>query len=221
MMNNFKHKRPFVDTIEQNKEFFEQLLTMLANQLGFDSEIVLHNLTGDYDHTIIAIRNGFITGRKVGDCGTNLGLEVLKGTIGDKYNYITHTKDGKILRSSSMYIKNSESKVIGALCVNTDVTPYAQVIEKLKQFTLGQEDQVEEFFNGNIRDLLDDLINKAIDSVNMSVDAMGRKEKISCIRYLEEKGAFQISKSGERVCEVLKISKYTLYSYLDQIRNVK
>ena len=210
-----------MDAIEKDRDFFEQLLTMLANQLGFDSEIVLHNLEGDYDHTIVSIRNGHVTGRKVGDCGTNLGLEVLKGNTGDKYNYITHTKDGKILRSSSMYIKNSEDKVVGALCINTNITPFAQVIEKLKQFSLGQEDQVEEFFNGNVRDLLDDLINKAIDSLNMPVDEMGRKEKISCIRYLEEKGAFQISKSGERVCDVLKISKYTLYNYLDLIRNEK
>jgi len=208
-----------MESLQQHRAFFEQLLSMLANQLGYDSEIVLHDLTGDYDHTIIAIKNGYITGRKVGDCGTNLGLEVLKGNDGDNYNYITHTKDGKILRSSSMYIRNDDGKVIGALCINTDITPYAQVIEKLKQFTLGQSQQLDEIFNGNIRDLLSDLIDRAVKSVGSPVEKMGRKEKFSCIKYLEEKGAFQISKSNERVCEVLRISKYTLYKYLDTIRN--
>lgn len=210
-----------MNAISDERDFLEQLMTMLEHQLGYDSEIVLHDLTQDYEHTIISIRNGHITGRKIGDCGTNLGLEVLKGSVGDKYNYITHTKDGKILRSSSMYIRDKEGKVIGALCINTDISDYAKVIEKLKRLTHGQEETIEEFFNGNVADLLDDLIHKAIENVNTPVSAMSRKEKIACIKYLEDKGAFQISKSGERVCEVLHISKYSLYSYLDKIRNNK
>jgi len=210
-----------MESVRENQAFFDQLLDMLSNHLDFDSEIVLHDLTGDYDHTIISIRNGHITGRKVGDCGTNLGLEVLKGVSGDKYNYVTHSKDGKILRSSSMYIKNDDGKVIGALCINTNITPYIQVIEILKQFTLEQGQQIEELFNGNIKDLLQDLIKNAIDSVGVPVEKMKRKEKILCIKYLEEKGAFQITKSSESVCEILKISRYTLYNYLDKIRNAK
>ena len=208
-------------TIIEDLAFYEQLMKMLEQQLGYDSEIVLHDLTGDYNHTIVAIRNGHITQRSIGGCGTNLGLEVLKGKIGDQYNYITHTKDGKTLRSSSMYIRNDEGQVVGALCINTDITDYLKVVEKLKQLTNNKEEQVEEFFSGNVGDLLDDLINRAIANVNLPVDAMNRKEKIACIKFLEEKGAFQISKSGERVCDVLHISKYSLYSYLDKIRNSK
>lgn len=205
--------------IIEEKEFFEQLLTMLEQQLGFDSEIVLHDLTGDYNHTIVSIRNGHITGRTVGDCGTNLGLEVLKGKVGDQYNYITHTKDGKVLRSSSMYLRDSDGQVTGALCINTDISDYIRVAEKLMRLTNNHTEQVEEFFNGNVTDLLDNLITKAIESVNTPVSSMKRKDKIACVKYLEDKGAFLISKSSERVCEVLKISKYSLYSYLDTIRN--
>ena len=205
--------------IQDELPFFEQLMTMLEQQLGYDSEIVLHDLTGDYNHTIISIRNSHITQRKIGDCGTNLGLEVLQGKTGDQYNYITHTKDGKTLRSSSMYIRDDENKVIGSLCINTDITDYQKVVEKLKRLTHNHEENIDEFFNGNVGDLLDDLITNAIDKVDTPVSAMNRKEKIACIKYLEEKGAFQISKSGERVCEVLQISKYSLYSYLDKIRN--
>ena len=206
-------------TIKEELAFFEQLMTMLEHQLGYDSEIVLHDLTGNYDHTIVAIRNGHITQRKVGDCGTNLGLEVLKGKVGDQYNYIAHTKDGRTLRSSSMYIRNDEGYVIGALCINADITDYQKVVEKLKTFTHNQEETIEEYFTGNVGELLDDLINKTLDIVNTPVSSMSRKEKIACVKFLEEKGAFLISKSGDRVCDVLQISKYSLYSYLDKIRN--
>ena len=88
-----------------SSDYLKKLLDMMENHFGKNNEIVLHDLTKDYNHTIIDIRNGHITGRSIGDCGSNLGLEVLRGTVvnGDRYNYITHTKDGKVLRSSSMY----------------------------------------------------------------------------------------------------------------------
>ncbi len=65
----------------------------------------LHDLTRDYESTIVDIVNGHVSGRKVGDSGTNLGLEVLRGTKidGDRFNCISNTRDGKVLRSSSIY----------------------------------------------------------------------------------------------------------------------
>ena len=106
-----------------SSDYLKKLLDMMENHFGKNNEIVLHDLTKDYNHTIIDIRNGHITGRSIGDCGSNLGLEVLRGTVvnGDRYNYITHTKDGKVLRSSSMYFYEGK-KVIGSLCINTDIT---------------------------------------------------------------------------------------------------
>ena len=40
-------------------------------------------------------------------------------------------------------------------------------------------------------------------------------DKIAYIHYLDEHGAFLITKSGQRICEALSISKYTLYNYLE------
>jgi len=38
------------------------------------------------------------------------------------------------------------------------------------------------------------------------------------IQYLDSKGAFLIKKSGNKVSKFYKVSKYTLYSYLEEIR---
>ena len=46
---------------------------------------------------------------------------------------------------------------------------------------------------------------------------MNREDKIRFVRYLDQKGAFLITKSSERVYEYLNISRYTLYNYLDLI----
>ena len=47
---------------------------------------------------------------------------------------------------------------------------------------------------------------------------MSKEEKVRAIRYLNDTGAFLITKSGPKVCKFFGISKYTLYSYLDEAR---
>ncbi len=82
----------------------KKVLDLLEAHLGATSEIVYHDLTRPYEHTIVDIRNGYITGRSVGGCGSNLGLEIIRGTKhnGDEFNYITHARTGRSLRSSSI-----------------------------------------------------------------------------------------------------------------------
>ncbi len=57
--------------------------------------------------------------------------------------------------------------------------------------------------------------------VGQDVDKMTKEEKESVLRYLDEKGAFLITKSGDRVCDFLGISKFKLYNYLNSIRGEK
>lgn len=204
-------------------QLFEQLMNMLSQQFGPTCEIVLHDLTKPYDSTIIDIRNNH-SGRKVGDSGSNLGLEVLKGTkgAGDRYNYVTMTKDQKVYRSSSMYIRNDEGKVIGALCINLDITDSLRMESFLKQYNGYSPDQIQdgeeesmEYFANNVQDLLQHLVQQAQQKIGKPVAIMNKNEKIQFLHWLDERGAFLISKSSEYVCELLCISKYTFYKYLE------
>ncbi len=47
---------------------------------------------------------------------------------------------------------------------------------------------------------------------------MTKEDKMQALRYLDRKGALLISKSSSKICQVLEISKFTLYNYLDEIR---
>ena len=113
----------------------KRLVQMLAAQFVKDSEIVLHDLSKEYEHTIVAIENNGITGRQVGDGGTNLGLEVLRNppnTNGDIYNYFNRMADGRMLRSSTLYFRDDKGNVIGSLCINTDLSPLVNLQERIK-----------------------------------------------------------------------------------------
>ena len=44
---------------------------------------------------------------------------------------------------------------------------------------------------------------------------MNKDDKVKAIRYLDKSGAMMITKSGDKIAKHFGISKYTLYSYLD------
>ena len=214
--------------IKDEMDLLTRLMKAIAAQVGPNCEVVLHDYEDDYDHTIAAIENGHVTGRNVGDCGTNLGLEVLRGTVrnGDKYNYMTQTRDGKVLRSSSIYIYDDEGQAIGALCMNWDITEYINAGKALQQITDASGDteaepEVKEVISSNVSDILDAMIHDSLMYVGKPVDKMSKEDNMKGLKYLDEKGAFLIKKSGEKVMEFYKISKYTLYNYLEQSQNRK
>ena len=47
---------------------------------------------------------------------------------------------------------------------------------------------------------------------------MNKEDKVKAVQFLNETGAFLITKSGDRVCKFFGISKYTLYSYMNPRR---
>lgn len=196
-------------------------MKMIAMEFGDHCEVVLHDLVKDYSHTIIEIVNNHVTGRQIGDCGSNLGLEVLRGSVkdGDRYSYVTYTRDGKTLRSSTVYIKDDEGMVIGALCVNFDISEllkFEGFLKKFNQYEIPEDSQ--EVFVNNVTQLLDFMIQDAEKHVGKSPENMTKEDKMQFLKFLDQKGAFMITKSGEKVWKYLGISKFTFYSYLEEIR---
>ena len=95
-------------------DFYTRLAHGLAAQFGSNCEIVVHDLeSNDVEHSIVAIENGYISGRKLGDGPSHIVLESLQNGekhTEDKLAYLTKTKDGKILKSSTIYIRNPKGK---------------------------------------------------------------------------------------------------------------
>jgi predicted transcriptional regulator YheO len=213
-----------MENVQVEFEFLTSLVRGIAAQFGDNCEVVLHDLTRPYDSTIVAIENGHVTGRKVGDPGTNLGLELLRGQSddGNKINYVTQTKDGRILRSTSLYMRNNEGTVIGSICINYDITELMIAEKTLQSLTAsGLQPEVKESFVTNVSDLLDQLIQEAQEHIGKPVAAMSKEDKTRLIQLLDKKGAFLIKKAGERICSYLNISKYTLYSYLEESKTAE
>ena len=73
----------------------------------------------------------------------------------------------------------------------------------------------------NVNDLLDELIDQSVRLVGKPVALMTREDKVKAIGFLNSSGAFLITKAGQKVCNYFGISKYTLYSYMDEAKEQK
>jgi len=77
-----------MESIQESLDFLLPMMEGIAGQFGDNCEVVLHDHSQGLESSIIAIINGHVTGRKVGDPSSNLGLEVLRGS--DVNGRITH-----------------------------------------------------------------------------------------------------------------------------------
>ena len=207
-------------------EFCKQLAKGVARQFGSNCEVVVHDLCAeDPERSVVVIENGHVSGRRLGDGPSHVVWEALKAdpdSLEDRLSYLTRTEDGKILKSSTMFIRNDEGKPIGIFAINYDITMMKLMEDTIQEFTrtdaAAQEPQT---ITHNVNDMLEELIKQSAQLVGKPVALMTKDDKIKAIRYLNESGAFTIMKAGQRVCNFFGISKYTLYSYIDESKGEK
>ncbi|MBQ9187710.1 MAG: transcriptional regulator [Clostridia bacterium] len=202
-------------------DFYKRLASALAQQFGSNCEIALHDLTGDDpDHTIAAIENGHVTHRKVGDGPSRIVLEALHtddpAQLSDSAGYLMKTHDGRILKSSTVYIRNEQGGIDGVFSINYDITELLMAERAIDSILNHKVDRtVPERIPISVNDLLDDLIEQAAAKIGKPVAMMTKDDKIRAIRFLNNAGAFLVTRSGDKVSKYFGISKYTLYSYID------
>lgn len=197
----------------------KQVAHGIAAQFGSSCEVVVHDLSRHPDHTIVAIENGHVSGRKVGDGASHVVIEQMETNdpqTQDHLCYLTKTPDGKILKSSTVYIRNGKGKVSGILAINYDISRLLMVESAIQDLISTQEPaQTEPEKIVNVNDLLEELIQKSVALVGKPVALMNKDDKVRAIQFLNQNGAFLVTKSGDKIARYFGISKYTLYSYID------
>ncbi len=198
-------------------DFLKRLAVALAKQFGDNCEVVVHDLT-KAENSIVAIENGHVSHRKVGDGPSHIVLEAMKRNseeLTDHLGYLARTHDGRIVKSSTIYLRDENGKVEGILSINYDITGLLMAESAVKSIINHDDGEKPERIPQNVNDLLDDLIDQSVANVGKPVALMSKEDKIRAIQYLNNAGAFLITKSGDKVAKHFGISKYTLYSYID------
>ena len=205
-------------------DFLKQLAHGLAIQFGSSCEIAIHDLkTKDLEKSIVYIENGHISNRQIGDGSSGIVLETLQSdpsTIHDKLSYLTKTEDGRILKSSTFYIRDDDGSISYIFSLNYDITAFTAASTAI-QSLIATKDNLPDLtgdsprqITHNVNELLDLLIEQAVAKVGKPVAMMNKDDKVAVVQYLDHVGAFLITKSGDKVSSYLGISKFTLYSYM-------
>ena len=201
-------------------ETLKQIADGIAAQFGSNCEVVIPEVNSSrMDHSIVCIVSGHVSGRKVGDGASQVVLEQMLNHDAqprDHLGYLTKTPEGKILKSSSLYIRNSRGVVVAILSINYDVSALTMIRQTIDAM-LSTHDQVQAEPERiiNVNNVLDELVEQSVALVGKPVALMNKDDKIKAIRFLNESGAFLVTKSGDKVAKYFGISKYTLYSYID------
>lgn len=205
-------------------DMLKQIARGLAAQFGDNCEIVVHDLARNHlDNSIVHIENGHVTNRKLGGSPSRVVLDALKhrdGPLKDQLAYLTKTDSGRILKSSTIYINDEEGNPRYLLSINFDITNLIALESSISSITNCPSEKENtakkpERITQDVNDLLDDLIEQSVDLVGVPVPLMSKDDKIKAINFLNEAGAFLITKSGDKVAKYFGISKYTLYSYVE------
>ena len=205
-------------------DFLKQLAHGLAIQFGSSCEIAIHDLkTKDLERSIVYIENGHVSNRQTGDGPSGIVLETLQSdpsAIHDKLSYLTKTEDGRILTSSTFYIRDDDGSISYIFSLNYDITAFTAASTAI-QSLIATKDNLPDLtgdsprqITHNVNELLDLLIEQAVAKVGKPVAMMNKEDKVAVVQYLDHAGAFLITKSGDKVSSYLGISKFTLYSYM-------
>lgn len=207
--------------MKQNLELLKQIAHGIATQFGSSCEVVIHDLKrNDLESSIVYIENGHVSNRRLGDGPSEIVLETLNRNpehLEDRLSYLTRTDDGRILKSSTMYIRGEDDTVNYIFSLNYDITGLITFDQSLKDLisTKSDTDKQPRRITHNVNDLLETLIEQSVALVGKPVALMSKDDKVTAIQYLNDSGAFLITKSGDKVSNYFGISKFTLYSYME------
>ncbi len=130
---------------------------------------------------------------------------------------IKTSDDGRKMRIVAVPLLDADNKLIGAIVVYSDISEIVFVQNWLQNLSgvapEARPDQCED-----VGQLMDLVIDKASREIGKPAAFMNRAEKKRFIRFLDERGVFQIKKSPEKVARFLDVSKFTLYACLEEIR---
>ena len=203
------------------------IVDFLADYLGEHTEVVLHDFS-DLEHSIVKIRNGHISGQRENDPCADFVLRKLKNPpIEGDYDasYIGRDCHGSPLKSSTFYIRDNERKIIGTICINTEIDVYRRMREYLDNF-FGVASEMtptppippaQENFAASIGDMVNTILARTIDSVG-PVERLTSDEKSQIIGRLNDEGLFLLKGSVAKTGAALGISEPTVYRYLSQYK---
>jgi predicted transcriptional regulator YheO len=213
--------------VNKKLEIYITLVDFLADFMGENTEVVLHDLT-DWQHSVMAIRNGHISGRQVGAPITEMSLRILRSEMHKKtpYKYNDHKKTaaGETMKSASWFIKDENETLIGMLCLNSDcqeLLAARNLLDKMLKPPITDKDRPEkgpDKINIDVKALVDNNLEHVGFGLSKRIKKISKDEKVEVAGKLDEMGTFTVKGTIWYLANSMGVSVPTLYRYIAAAR---
>ena len=205
--------------LRQLKQMADSVVTLF----GKNCETCIHDLR-DLQHSLVYI-NGSVTGRSVGAPATDLLARALRrpeAELEDMHNYRTVAGDGRVLKSSTVFIRDTSGTPLFAFCINFDTTDFFNASQALAPFLAREQNGIDmngqdETFTHSPAETIEVLFQQAVEEIGKQPATMSTSEKTELVEILERNGAMQFKGAVEQIALLAGVSKYTIYNYLKKV----
>jgi predicted transcriptional regulator YheO len=221
--------RPIDGPADKTIEILQGVVEVLRAYMPPAVEVVVHDLTRP-DSSVVSIINGHVSGRGASNSilagpSDDKGFEALMRRDPDDHartrvvqDYVSHTRDGRDLQSSTVVVFDEAGEPVGALCVNMDVASVQDLNRRISDYLLpAPQAAPAEGGEGTIDQLIDEIVADAIAHNGGNAKRMTKAEKVAAVAAMNARGLFLIRGAVEHVASRLNATKFTIYNYLDEI----
>jgi predicted transcriptional regulator YheO len=200
------------------------LVTGIQATFGRICEVVLHDFRRG-DHSVVAIA-GDVTHRKMGSPVSAIGLALLRQgeSAEDKLNYVTRLPDGRVMKSTTMVLRVASGTVVGALCINLDVTQLRTSSMLLGEIIgdSGEETAAEPHpvtFGSDAETVIESVLAEVEAQLGKPLTQLATAEWMAVFKTLDERGVFQLRRAVSMLAGRLGISRASVYNYISRLRD--
>ena len=204
---------------KQTLQLLRQLAIAIERLFSPLCEVVIHDFT-DFEHSIVHLE-GDVSHRHLGGAATNLLLERARtgDTDSDLYCYTTRLPGDRVMKSSTVFLRDNAGQAYGAFCINYDITALTEIERVIGAMTLNDANEsIAEVLSDDINETIRVIISEALAESGGEPRLMSRDGKIEFVARLDSKGLFQVKKAAPIVADHLGVSRATVYNYLREVR---
>jgi len=218
-----------------------RLTRFLGETLGPDYEVALYDLEAK-EPCVIALANMGISGRQLGSPLSDISAKLIEAqeykTTDSRVNYTGIGFNGKMLRCSTLFLKEGDGEPFGLISIAFDDFRYQQLSDQVlklrhpdafveSNFVYDSEnvpraaakakDGETEVFTSSVDDLFTKTVQQVAGGMGVPLKRMSGQERTEFVRRLKDAGVFNIKHSIPEVAHIMGCSPATVYRHLSNL----
>lgn len=190
----------------------------IAATFGPFCEVLVHDYRTP-ESSVVAVA-GTLTGRRAGDPMSVIGrrMHAAADDAQPDLNYQNRTPDGRLMKSSTIPLRDSTGHVIGALCINLDTTVLHTMHDQLESLigATTTETVPTTHFPSNFDAALDEILLFESRSRGKELGELTKAERGELLRRIDEHGLLEARGAVKRISTKLGVSRAAIYQDLKE-----